>query len=53
MEAIDIMLIVLTVVTAIGFGTMFIIIVRRILEDNPASKNKNKPAATSKHSAQV
>ena len=49
MEAIDIILIILTVVTTIGFGTMFIIVVRRIMESkNTGSKNNIDQPPTSK-----
>lgn len=43
MEAIDIILICLSVITTISFGTMFIIVVRRILEGKKyATENKNE-----------
>jgi len=49
MEAIDIILIILTVVTTVGFGTMFIIVVRRIMESkNTGSKNNIDQPPTSK-----
>ena len=47
MEPIDIILIILCVVTTIGFGTIFIIVVRRILEDgNTRTENHLKERAS-------
>ena len=49
MEPIDIILIILCVVTTIGFGTIFIIVVRRILEDGKSGTDAiNKTRSDSK-----
>ncbi|MEX2231110.1 MAG: hypothetical protein WD824_03045 [Cyclobacteriaceae bacterium] len=54
MEAIDIILISLSVVTTISFGTMFFIVVRRIMEGKKSgTENKNKPRPASKPLPQV
>ena len=49
MKEIDIILIILCVVTTIGFGTIFITVVRRFLEDSKSGTDKtNKRQPESK-----